>query len=125
MAVKLIYDGDCSFCTKCAKFGKARLAKPIEIIPWQTIDDLSIYGLTIEDVNQRVYFIDDDSVIGGPRAIFKAGERMKKPWPYLAKLLLIPGMSLISEPIYRWVAKNRDKMPGATQECAIEEPKSD
>ena len=47
---------------------------------------------------------------------------MKKPWPYLAKLLLIRRFSIISEPVYRWVAKNRDKMPGGTQACAIDEP---
>ena len=82
----LIYDGDCSFCAKCAKFGKARLAKPLEIVPWQSLGDLSQYGLTLEDVSQRVYFIEANKVpIGGPRAIFRAGECMKKPWPYLAK----------------------------------------
>lgn len=104
-------------------FGKARLSKPLEIIPWQSLGDLSKYGLTLEDVSQRVYFVEANKVpIGGPRAIFKAGECMKKPWRYLAKLLLIPGVSIISEPIYRWVAKNRDKMPGGTQACAIDKP---
>lgn len=97
------------------------MANDVEIIPWQSIDDLDTYGLTEKDVNERVYWVaDNDVVTGGSKAIFFAGKQLKKPWPYIATLLLLPGISFLSERIYKVVAKNRHRMPGGTAACEID-----
>jgi predicted DCC family thiol-disulfide oxidoreductase YuxK len=101
-------------------WGKARLAKDVTIIPWQHMSDLGQFGLTQADVQQRVYFVDAKSkVYGGSSALFRFGLSMKQPWRLIARMLLIPGVSLIAEPIYRKVAKNRHRMPGGTAACEM------
>jgi predicted DCC family thiol-disulfide oxidoreductase YuxK len=33
--------------------------------------------------------------------------------------MLLPGIKQVAGVVYRWVAKNRDRMPGGTAECAL------
>lgn len=119
--MRLIYDGDCGFCTKSAMFGKERLKKDVEILPWQSIEDLSVYGIDQTDVQQRAYFVDnDDLVFGGASGVLRFAKNMKFPWPIIARLLLLPGIAFFSELVYRFVARNRHVMPGSTRDCEIE-----
>ena len=32
---------------------------------------------------------------------------------------MVPGIRQVSAVVYRWVAKNRDRMPGGTAQCAL------
>ena len=124
--MKLLYDGDCGFCTKSALFAKSRLAKDLDIITWQSVDDLKKYDLSVNDVTKRAYFIDDENkAIGGSKAIFSVGKLMKNPWRLIAKFLSLPIFSWITETVYKLVAKNRHHMPGSTQSCRIEDHKKD
>jgi predicted DCC family thiol-disulfide oxidoreductase YuxK len=122
----LIYDGDCGFCTHSVKFMRKRLKKPFEepfeVVSWQSIDDLSKYLLTQEDVQQRVYFIHENGqALGGAAALSEVGLHMKMPWRLLARLARIPGLNFIAERIYRVVARNRHRLPGGTAACAIDD----
>jgi len=117
--VKLIYDGDCGFCTKSANFGKKRTKKKVEYVTSQSIDDLSKYELTREEVSKRVYWVDNKRVVGGSRAIFRAMRQMKFPYSLLGAIMLFPGLWLLAEPIYNLIAKNRHKMPGSSEACKI------
>jgi len=124
--MKLLYDGDCGFCTKSALFAKKRLTKDPEIITWQSVDDLKKYNLSVDDVTKRAYFINDaGKAIGGSKAIFSVGKLMKNPWRLIAKFLSLPIFSWITETVYNLVAKNRHHMPGSTQACKVEDTKSD
>lgn len=122
--MKLIYDGDCGFCSKSVNFGKVRFKKPVEVVPWQQIDDLSLYGLSIEDVTSRVYFIDNKGKpFGGAKGVFKSMKQMNKAWVLLGSLLLTPGVSVVANPVYRVIARNRHKLPGSTDACKIPDEK--
>lgn len=117
----LIYDGDCGFCTNCASFGQARLRRPVEIYPWQSISDLSQYGLTQQDVLERVYFVNHNgTVVGGARALCRFGQHMKFGWEILGTILLVPPLIYIAEFIYRIVARNRHRLPGSSGACRID-----
>ena len=77
------------------------------------------YGLTAEDGMTQVWYIDQDEVSGGAKAVNKAMRQAwwARPFTYLYDL---PGISHIQNWVYRWVANNRYRMPGGTATCGIE-----
>jgi predicted DCC family thiol-disulfide oxidoreductase YuxK len=95
------------------------------LISWQSIvKDLDKYGLSQEDVSQRVYWADGENVLGGSKAVFLAGKCLKQPWSFISSFGLLPGMSIIAEPVYRLIARNRHRLPGSTDACAFDGQKS-
>lgn len=121
----LIFDGDCAFCKRVANFGKSKMVVPYETVSWQSIvKDLDKYGLSQEDVSQRVYWADGEKVLGGSKAVFLAGKCLKQPWSFISSFGLLPGMSIIAEPVYRLIARNRHRLPGSTDACAFDGQKS-
>lgn len=119
---KLIYDGDCGFCTRVAKFGERHKKRDYESLSWQSIEsELKDYGLTQSDVMQRVYWVDDNQqVYGGASALFQASKNLRFPFQLFSLLSFIPGVSFIAEPIYRFVAKNRYRLPESTDSCRLD-----
>jgi len=121
--VKLIFDGDCAFCAKSSLFGQKRLRNSgsISIVAWQSIADLAEFGLTREQVEKRVYFIaDKGQAFGGAQALGKFAQHMKFPWSVLGFLLSKKPVAVLVEPFYLLVARNRHKLPGATDACKID-----
>lgn len=116
---KLIYDGDCGFCTKSARWISAR-SKSLEIVRWQSIRDLSVLGLSIQDVQTRAYFVRGNEVVAaGPIAIAESLRLCSRPWTYLGTFIKLPLVSSASQLVYRIIARNRHKMPGSTESCEI------
>lgn len=62
----LIYDADCGFCTRSAKW-LARTGN-VNIKPWQGIQDLEALGLTKEMVETAAYWADGGEVRAGAEA---------------------------------------------------------
>lgn len=116
--MRLIYDGDCGFCTRSANFAKQRVTN-IDVVAWQSISDLGIYGLRAEDVQQRVYFIEHDTVYGGAAALAHCALYMGWQWKLFGRALLLPGVRFFAERVYAMVARNRHRLPGSTDACDI------
>lgn len=115
----LVYDGDCGFCTKSAKWILAR-SSSLEIVRWQTIGDLPSLGLTVQDVQSRAYFVKENTVVAaGPFAIAESLRLCAKPWSYLGAFIKLPIVRYVSQLVYRSIARNRHKMPGSTDSCEI------
>lgn len=53
----LVFDGDCGFCSRYAYWIAARLPADVEVVPWQTIDDLEAIGLTERDVECAAWWV--------------------------------------------------------------------
>lgn len=116
----LIYDGDCGFCTKTAKWYQQQLTTPITVTPWQSLSDLRDLGLTIDDVSTAVYWVDAyGRTSRGHEAVGRALLRTKRPLSWLAPLLLLPPTSWLAAVAYWVIAKNRFRLPGATEACAL------
>lgn len=118
----LIYDGDCGFCTQSAKFIEARFTPGSSIAPWSALD-LDALGLTIDDVTTAAYWVDDDGVSHrGSAGIARALTRTKAPWSLTGWLLRVPPASWIAAAVYPVIARNRHRLPGATDACALPGP---
>ena len=116
----LIFDGDCGFCTTSAQWIERRLPANVRVAPWQILE-LDDYGLTEQDVSTAAYWVDDHGTahrghLGIGQSLIAAGGF----WAIPGHLIVRPPVSWFAKPIYGWVAKNRHRMPGATEACRVD-----
>lgn len=116
----LIYDGDCGFCTQTALWLQAKLATPITVVPWQQIDDLAALGLTELDVSTAVYWVDAYGRLGrGSVGVARALTHTKGSLVIAGWLMLTPPVKQAAAIAYPIIARNRQRLPGATAACAM------
>jgi len=117
-----VFDGDCAFCSWCARFIERRIHTPARVAAWQRLD-LDALGLTADQCADAVQWVDAGRTAAGPAAIAELLRRATGPsgrllWrPAGAVLGTRPTLAL-AWPAYRWVARNRHRLPGGTAACA-------
>lgn len=121
----LIYDGDCKFCQLSLDFGIRRLATFPPYVAFQKIDP-SKFGLTLDQVKTQIWLASEgvDSVrpLGGHLAAAEILLMQKNPlYKTLGWFIKTPPTSLVADVVYRWVAKNRHRLPGASRQCKLED----
>lgn len=118
MTATLVYDGDCAFCTSSVRaLGRLKL-RVDDVTPWQ-FADLAALGLTVQDCDEAAWLVDGDRRWSGATALGHLLLRSSWYWKPLGALLLTPPVSWVAKAVYRWVANNRDRMPGGTAACAL------
>ena len=114
----LVYDGDCGFCTSCARVLE-RIGPSAEIVAWQ-LTDLAELGITEEQAAAAVQWIQiDGTVRSGHEAIAAALNTAGRVWKILGHAVLLPGISWMAAKTYQLVADNRYRLPGGTPACAV------
>jgi len=119
----LIYDGDCGFCTRSARWIAARWRPgTARIVASQSLDDAALaeHGLTRADVIDAAWWVGTDGVPErGDRAI-AAALRGAPGWPNaLGRAISMPGVSALAPVGYALVARFRHRLPGASEACAV------
>lgn len=115
----LIYDGDCAFCKNSLKWAIGNLKQMPNYVAFQKID-LTEYQLTKTEAESQVWLLEGNRQFGGHRAVaslFKGQTSLF--WRLIGVVIDLFGP--ISALVYRWVAKNRHRLPGGTKECSIED----
>jgi predicted DCC family thiol-disulfide oxidoreductase YuxK len=114
-----VYDGDCAFCTSCARFVERRVPTAAQVVPWQ-FADLDALGLTVGECEQAVQWVwPDGRRAAGPDAIAELLRGSTAGWRPVGRLLGWRPVRGLSWPAYRWVARNRHRLPGGTAACAV------
>jgi predicted DCC family thiol-disulfide oxidoreductase YuxK len=114
-----VFDGDCAFCSSCARFVENRIKPAADVLAWQ-FADLDALGLTEEQVSAAVYFVADGrDPSAGPAAIADLLRRAGLLWRAAGAGLGLRPVTALAWPVYRWVARNRHRMPGGTAACAL------
>lgn len=117
-----VYDGDCAFCSSCARFAQRWVPTPAAVEPWQRLD-LDALGLTRAGCEEAVQWVEPDRPpLAGPDAIAALLRTSHSGWRLVGRLLRLTPVRAIAWPGYRWVARNRHRMPGGTPACAISRP---
>ena len=111
----LVYDGECGFCVRSARWIKARLPEDARVEPWQSLE-LEELGLSRPDAEAAVWWIDDSG--RGPRrsrgaeAIGRALASGRGTWRVMGRLIARPPLLWLACPTYALVAANRHRLPG-------------
>jgi predicted DCC family thiol-disulfide oxidoreductase YuxK len=114
-----VYDGDCAFCTSCARFVQRRIPTSAGVIPWQ-FADLDALGLTAAQCEDAVQWVGGDgAAAAGPDAIALLLRDAGGLWALPGRLLGLRPVRALAWPAYRWVARNRHRLPGGTEACAL------
>ena len=115
--VDLIFDGRCGFCAR-AVYLTRRLDRHqrVRLHPYQRPGVREEFGLTREQVQDAVWLLDDGQVLSGAAAIngvldVSLGTRI------FLRIYRLPGMRVLQERIYRFIADNRHRLPGRTPWC--------
>ena len=112
----LVFDGDCSFCTTCAR-ALERIGPEAEIVAWQ-LTDLAELGVTEREAMDAVRWVEADGAVrSGHEAIAAVLATARWPWRTIGRALLLPGISPLAARLYRVVADNRYRLPGSTPAC--------
>jgi predicted DCC family thiol-disulfide oxidoreductase YuxK len=116
----LLYDGDCAFCTSCARLIERHIPTTAEVTPWQ-FADLEALGVSQHDAEASVQWIDLGAgrrlTAAGPAAIARLLVDAGSYWRPLGWLLDRAPVRWIAGPAYRWIARNRHRLPGGTVAC--------
>jgi predicted DCC family thiol-disulfide oxidoreductase YuxK len=113
-----VYDGDCAFCTTCARFIERRIPTRARVVPWQ-FADLPQLGLTVKQCEAAVQWVDADGIAAGPDAIARLLRDAGRLWKFAGVTLGVSPVRAAAWPMYRWVADHRHLMPGGTASCAL------
>ncbi|MQS11428.1 DUF393 domain-containing protein [Streptomyces kaniharaensis] len=128
----LVFDGDCAFCSSCARWAERYLRQTLasggwEAVPFQFEDlaalDARAGGLgevSAERAEREVLWVTPaGEVYGGAQAVARLLMRSGGVWAYLGGLLALAPVRPVAGVAYRWVARNRHRMPGGTAACSL------
>ena len=120
-----LFDGDCSFCTSCADFIERRIPTGADVSPWQ-FADLDALGVAQAQVEDAVVWVTPDGTqSAGPDAIARLLVDGGSFWRPIGWVLGAAPVRWLAWPVYRWVSRNRHRMPGGTAACSLPQAERD
>ncbi len=121
----LVFDGDCAFCTTSATLLVDRLRRSpgdFAVEPWQRVD-LPALGLTEQECVDALQWVDADGRVAAAHLAVARALLASRWWVRPAgAVLLLPGVRPLAGVAYRWVSRNRYRLPGGTPACAVPPP---
>lgn len=124
-----LFDGDCAFCSTAARFITRRIPTKAKVVAWQ-FADLAALGVTQAEAESAVQWIDgrgpdDRGVAAGPVAIARLLRDAGSFWRPMGQLLGLRPVLVGAWPVYRWVSRNRHRLPGGTAACSMSQHERD
>ena len=121
----LIYDGDCKFCQLSLEFGIRHMKVFPPYVAFQKIEPSS-FSLTEKQVRSEIWLVDEglnqSFRLGGHLAAAAILQMQSNLFFRLAGALMkTPPTSWLAEIAYRWVARNRHRLPGGARACTIQD----
>ncbi|PRY63263.1 putative DCC family thiol-disulfide oxidoreductase YuxK [Knoellia remsis] len=118
----LVYDGDCGVCTRLSRLTTTRVrahAGDFAVSAYQDAD-LDALGLTPEQCDAALQWVGSDGRIStGQDAVARTLLAGRLPFKPIGAAILAPGVNALAGLAYRWVARNRHRLPGGTPACSL------
>lgn len=116
----VLYDADCGFCTASVRAAQGRWVRAaIDATPFQSAD-LVVHRLTVDKCAEALHCVEPDGrVTVGAEAVATVLLASRDPWPFVGRLLRLPGLRRVAAWGYAVVARNRHRLPGATAACEM------
>ena len=113
----IIYDGDCGFCSASARWLRRHVQPRAQLVPWQELD-LAALSLTAEQCTTSVQWVGPAGQRADQSAAVAAALRSgRQPWASVGGLLGQEWLRPLADKAYRFVARHRGRLPGATDAC--------
>ena len=113
--VILVYDGECGFCIRSARWIEARLPAGVGVEPWQSLD-LEELGLSEQEAQAAVWWIEGHGTSSrrarGAEAIGRSLLAAGGVWKLVGMLISRPPLLWLARPVYTLVAANRHRLGG-------------
>lgn len=115
----VLFDGVCNFCNRMVRFAirndpKARLRfAPLQSEAGQAL--LAQYGVAPDA--DTVVLIDKGRAFTYAAASIRICRYLRWPVKMLYALIILPGF--ISQPVYKWIARNRYRWFGRKESCMV------
>lgn len=107
MGATVVYDGYCTLCIRSVRF----------LQRWQKPGALQFVANPAAD-QQTVTVIEGDREYTLSDASLQVLKHLRQPWPVLRVALIVP--KPVRDSVYRWVARNRYRWFGRSEEfCSI------
>jgi len=121
MTGTVLYDADCGFCTASARWLERH--GTCRVTPWQSVD-LDALHLTQQDVTTAVWWLDESgrATASGAQAIAEALRTCGPAYRLIGFLMTLPVLRWLAAVVYGVVARNRYRLPGATDACRLPRP---
>lgn len=116
----LLFDGVCNFCTGFVRFVIKRDAQAVfRFAPLQSLaaERLVAPELLEGDRLASVILVDNGKVYRKSTAALKIVQRLRRLWPLLSVLLIIPRP--LRDTVYNWFGRHRYRMFGKRDACFI------
>ncbi|MER6411766.1 thiol-disulfide oxidoreductase DCC family protein [Streptomyces humidus] len=115
----LAYDGDCGFCQSSVDRVRSVAAPTLEAVPWQFLPEESTAPHRAR-LDREVLLLRGATVLaGGPDALARwLGSSPSAGYRAVSAVLRLPGVRGCARIVYRWVSRNRHRLPGGTPACA-------
>lgn len=107
MRPRVVYDGDCTFCTYWKDRWETKLGDAVEWTPFQELGD-EFSGVTPEAFARSVHFFEADKVSRGAEAIFRITDKARFGGLALRAYQSLPPFAWLSDRAYRIVADHRN-----------------
>lgn len=118
----LVYDGDCAICSTLSRVVTTRLrARPedFDVTAYQHAD-LEALGLTAEQCDGALQWVASDGRVSSAHdAVAQTFRASRMPFRPLGAFVQLPGVHGLAGLAYRWVARNRHRLPGGTPACSL------
>jgi predicted DCC family thiol-disulfide oxidoreductase YuxK len=118
MGGTLIFDGNCGFCTRSRNV-LVRLDRRhrVSTVPFQGRGVAEHSGVSQDELADSVHWLDDDGsrCSGAEAANAALSAALGTAVPL--RVYRVPGVRQAQDALYRWVANNRHRFPGATPWC--------
>jgi predicted DCC family thiol-disulfide oxidoreductase YuxK len=119
----ILFDGVCNFCNASINFIIDRDKK--QIFTFAALQSeagqqlLKRYRLP-ENFLDTIILLENDRFFTASTAILRIARKLPFPWPLLCAFIIIP--PFFRDPVYNFIAKNRYKWFGKSEQCRVPAP---
>lgn len=91
-----------------------------DVLPWQTPGLLERVNLTAQQCMEAAWYVDEAGhTFRGAAAVNAALGALGGVFALVSLPYRIPGVKQIEDALYAWVARNRYRLPGASDACQL------
>ncbi len=114
-----LFDADCGVCQNGTDSIRAKVAPPVDIVAYQSVDHRSL-DVSDEDVLEGPVFVDVDGThVVGPLAMARMLRVARPPYRTVGSAMLLPGVRHLLNALGPVMYRNRHRLPGATPACEV------